>query len=707
MSTPAITPEVKGLLDPLPVPSNVKADTWDAYYGADTPQAFKQRFDQLALPPSVKAQLWDLKFGNNKMAPPPNAGANTAARLQQAQQMPGAQTARVIAEKTVGKESLDKPSHMLNALGPLGAIAAVPLTGGTSLLPGLAAAFLGGAGGEAVNQTAQTALGTDEAPKNTTDAMLSSLGEGAKQTAMEAGGRVIMKPIDWLLRGLLSKSMAAPLAQDIYKLNKNNGLNLTAPEIASKTLGGKALGAVQQMVGSSGLFGGPIAAAKQEAGQQAGETLITRYMDTIAPPATSQQAGQLLSEGISRGSKLMHREAEQLYPALYADAAKSGAVIDITNLKQGVIKDLQTASRRSITAGVSNLKDADNFTLTPGSVQDIYNNILHAPNQISLEQAQALREGLRDYQPKPDDIFRDRAGATASHYQGQLTQAIKDSLTAHDKVAGTQFGSRFNDITSFYRSGAYVFDRSSVADLQHMAQKSPESLINSIGAGEISKVQAVKKALLGFQNTATPAEAAANKAAYQSFQRKFAEQKLLGIGQGTPADLIGLNDRLNKMGPDMLNEVYSDPAGRQFLHDTRLLGEAFSRVKSLSGSNAMGIASFIRGAEAMLTTGIGLRSPAALPATMSGIAAFEATPPLLTKALYNPTATRFLLKGIAGMAAESQRGLVSGLGKSVAAGSPYLGQGAADIMRAFQIAQTTAEAFPSLTSSSAPAQTKR
>jgi len=57
---------VAGILRPLQVPDSAKADAWDAYYNAKTPEEFRGYFDTAPLPNHVKHALWDLKFAPPK-----------------------------------------------------------------------------------------------------------------------------------------------------------------------------------------------------------------------------------------------------------------------------------------------------------------------------------------------------------------------------------------------------------------------------------------------------------------------------------------------------------------------------------------------------------------------------------------------------------------------------------------------------------------
>jgi hypothetical protein len=82
-------------------------------------------------------------------------------------------------------------NHPTEIGATLGGIAAVPLTGGTSLWPAMAAAGLGGAGGAGLGMLAGAATGTGDAPA-TASGVLRAMGEeGAMQAGAEAGGRAI------------------------------------------------------------------------------------------------------------------------------------------------------------------------------------------------------------------------------------------------------------------------------------------------------------------------------------------------------------------------------------------------------------------------------------------------------------------------------------------------------------------------------------
>lgn len=84
----ADAPDIRTVLDPLPVDQTVKAEVWNHFYGASSPDDFKQRFDQLQIPTEAKSALWNLKFNPGGSATPapaaPQAAVNNPAPVSPA-----------------------------------------------------------------------------------------------------------------------------------------------------------------------------------------------------------------------------------------------------------------------------------------------------------------------------------------------------------------------------------------------------------------------------------------------------------------------------------------------------------------------------------------------------------------------------------------------------------------------------------------------
>lgn len=72
------THPIQQILDRQQVPDNIKADAWDAFHQASSPDDFQQRFDKINLPKDAKADLWDLKFGAPKGESAPHQSAQSS-----------------------------------------------------------------------------------------------------------------------------------------------------------------------------------------------------------------------------------------------------------------------------------------------------------------------------------------------------------------------------------------------------------------------------------------------------------------------------------------------------------------------------------------------------------------------------------------------------------------------------------------------------
>jgi hypothetical protein len=88
--------DIRPILDPLQVDQKLKADAWNQFQGASSPEDFQARFDKVNIPVEAKAALWNAKF---KPAAPPGAvppqltGPSTAPKVPGSPNLPSAQEA--------------------------------------------------------------------------------------------------------------------------------------------------------------------------------------------------------------------------------------------------------------------------------------------------------------------------------------------------------------------------------------------------------------------------------------------------------------------------------------------------------------------------------------------------------------------------------------------------------------------------------------
>lgn len=155
--------------------------------------------------------------------------------------------------------------HPVESAATAGAIAAVPLTGGTSLLPMAAAAGLGGAGGAGLGLIAKAARGDADTPP-TPMGVLTKMGtEGATQAAMEAGGGAVGKGLEMAGRGLY-RAAVRPAARLTEKYGDlvGAGLKEGAAVGDSRAVQGKMLaskGAADSLVASADAAGKTVPAS--------------------------------------------------------------------------------------------------------------------------------------------------------------------------------------------------------------------------------------------------------------------------------------------------------------------------------------------------------------------------------------------------------------------------------------------------------------
>jgi hypothetical protein len=189
--------DIQSVLDAVQTDKSVKADAWDAYHHAKSPQDFQTAFDKLNLPKETKAALWDHKFAGQthsettqqmfKRGTPAFKGAQSQPSGNLRDQAIGAlPAAGAAAFGAVGAE-----------LGPLD----IPFTG------------LGAAAGESARQLIQRGRGKP-APATSGEAAKDIATEGVAGAATEAIGQglaVPLKPIGRYFSETAARGAKIPL----------------------------------------------------------------------------------------------------------------------------------------------------------------------------------------------------------------------------------------------------------------------------------------------------------------------------------------------------------------------------------------------------------------------------------------------------------------------------------------------------------------
>lgn len=181
------SPEVRSVLDPLPVDNTVKAEAWRVYHTASSPQQFQSSFDKLQLPKEAKAALWNAKFGGKK-------------KLDLSQ--PVARPKGSGGTPMTPKEALGAGFGFLPVAGSI-------VGGATGNVPGAA---LGGASGEAANQLLRRLIGLPS-PKTSAESATKIGTEGAISGVTEGFGRLtsnLLGPIEKYFSRTAARSTRIP-----------------------------------------------------------------------------------------------------------------------------------------------------------------------------------------------------------------------------------------------------------------------------------------------------------------------------------------------------------------------------------------------------------------------------------------------------------------------------------------------------------------
>jgi hypothetical protein len=189
--------------------------------------------------------------------------------------------------------------HPVESAATVGAMAAVPLTGGASLLPMVAAAGLGGAGGAGVGLIAKAARGDADTP-NSAGGVLKTMGEqGATQAAAEGAGGVMGKGLEMAGRGLYRAALrpAAKLTEKYGDL-VGAGLKEGAAVGDSRAVQGKMLtskAAADALVGQA-----------EAAGKSVPTSAVT---DRFLPLVDKAGTREALGNGTGDFNEIAQREA--------------------------------------------------------------------------------------------------------------------------------------------------------------------------------------------------------------------------------------------------------------------------------------------------------------------------------------------------------------------------------------------------------------
>lgn len=275
----------------------------------------------------------------------------------------------------IGRKVLE---HPIAAGATAGALLAVP-TGGTSLLPAMAAAGLGGAGGAGVGSIVNAAVGNEGGPKTASDVAATMAKEGALAAAGQGvgqiAGNVIGKGAYRIYKGVLRPSI--PLQRefgDIAQTGLNEGAAVS--DAGAKKITGRLVASGErgnQMVANAAANGAanvPVATLEQEL-----QPLLARAQLRATTGLPDESAGSMHTIGIQdrinalrksypsgvpiNVAQTLKRELQDMAAKVYR-AADRGA--PMTDLGADTNAALATGLRKGIEQEIPGIADVNSRT---------------------------------------------------------------------------------------------------------------------------------------------------------------------------------------------------------------------------------------------------------------------------------------------------------------------------------------------------------
>lgn len=272
--------------------------------------------------------------------------------------------------------------HPVEVGAMAGGIAAVPLTGGASMLPAMAAAGLGGAGGAGLGLITKAVRGDADTP-NTAGGVLGRMGmEGAAQGAMEGGGRLISgmlaKGAGRLYQGLMKPTQAARLENpDLIKTALSNRIPISAGGAEKAgNLVGESMGKADALVADrAAMPNAPMIDPKHAVAGVAGAVREVKDLPVARPQmkAIGDYGRQYLAEHPSQmtvtDAQRAVRATDKFFNSAYRSTMDRGnpitsgntaAALGINNETRGMLRQAVPGlkDQNAVTSGLVGVRDA-------------------------------------------------------------------------------------------------------------------------------------------------------------------------------------------------------------------------------------------------------------------------------------------------------------------------------------------------------------
>jgi hypothetical protein len=605
---------------------------------------------------------------------------------------------------------------------------------------GAAAGALGGQAGEMIDKsTGSPGPGgdfVDWLSRRGEDAAMGAGTEGLGRVA-GAGLRGVGKAPKRLLGGAFQDS--PPTLRE--NVAKTYGIHFTPSQAMDEfsAMTGEPKGSIMRGE-ESRAFHNPYSRSIAQSGARvrnmASRATVTGLVNDLGPQVPANITGQRVADIIQRvGKPTWQRQVEKLKSVV--NARSHGVMVDTAPLREAAQHDLDEMGSKLV--GLGQVDDEGNPLWPNTAKMKMLREVAAFPEQMSFANLSSKRTDWMNVSPQMTELISGEAKGTAKHFtqlstemldeaakgkamavggtkdEGKFIQQALDQLAPGKKMAdlwglppdirskvielsnkfkaeagaaskGVRTGGfekEWNTFRNFTRKGADVFESQVITDA---VNKNPESVLRLIKGDDITDALRVRRAIKGYAEMfGEPADKLKAEAAWKKFQVGYLRENVLGPLDG---DMTRLADTLDKMTPALKKTIFDDPQSQHTLLRLTQVGKA------------------LKDADKNLGVLMGHQDPLAdIDKTKGWLRSIR--PYIVAKVAWDPTATRFFLRGLAGLADSAptdsklkdfvtQTLLGKGSKAALKAGGFFnnrrLGAAMADILRAYDIANIYDEA---------------
>jgi len=470
-------------------------------------------------------------------------------------------------------------------------------------LTAIGMAGLGGAAGKSYQQIYQHLIGSEKAPKTSSEATQAIGKAGLTQAAYEAGGRGIIGAGQKILAP--AGKTIIPEAAEAGKILRQYGSHMTP---AQKTESG-LIDTIEEVAEGSFFGRGPIGKfriGQREAFGKYIDDTVKSFASNLDARLSPEEIGILYQEAFTAKNTVFKKAAETLYKKV--DDATEGAVVSLAPLKEFANRALALAKQRK---GIGATQSGDT----------LLKKVLELDDLVTFKEAQAIRSGLGD-ELSTMTVTKDKAMGLAKKFFGLTNEAME---TGAKELSGDALETwKYAD--KFYKAGKERFSNKFIRRLTEISKERPEFVVNSIFRDKaVTQIRRVKKVV--------------DNKTWITLKHSYLEG-LMDLSKSAEGELVGksLLGRLRKMGEPSLKQIFK-PEELSRIRNIGIMGDLIQ--KSTGGSGKM----LIQLTQAPAIVGLGGMF-FGQPAITAGATGFIITPYALARMIIHPTWSKWLAEGI-------------------------------------------------------------